>query len=560
MTKKTIDIEKCTITKVFSQWYSVPAYQRHYVWDEDNITSLLDDIRDNYLDHKDNEYFLGSYIVQRRTDRDTNDLLDGQQRITTLFLLFAFLRDSSITPNEIKGELQNFIYQKAQILQGIHSRVRLSYEIRGHVKDFINTNIAPEGSVTNNWDVFVEGAKNSKNNESIRHICRAMLCFDKYFKEKDNANIKIVDYISFIFKNMVMIHISADTLEDAFRLFSIMNDRGVRLSNADILKASNLECIDDQSEINKYAELWEDLQADLGDDFDRFLMYVRTLYATTKAKVGLLEEYKNIFNEGDLKRGRDFFNAIKRWHDVYCKVIELEGNNDTGYCNFVSIVQAAQLSTDWIPVVMAYYNKFRDHSLLVFAQKVVHKAVADIVCGETPSRRIDNMRRIINLVKNESTADAVLQDPNAFAFQKGRFLDVVQSDMYGRRFAKMLLLLLEYKYQDNTLRKTFSRISIEHILPQNPDDNSQWTQQFTDEERQQFTHKLGNLCIIGRCKNSSLGNLDYKQKLNRYFKNNIANFARSLYIYHKYPNQWTPVEYKENMAQTIEDLKQIFEI
>lgn len=560
MTKKTIDIEKCTITKVFSQWYSVPAYQRHYVWDEDNITSLLDDIRDNYLDHKDNEYFLGSYIVQRRTDRDTNDLLDGQQRITTLFLLFAFLRDSSITPNEIKGELQNFIYQKAQILQGIHSRVRLSYEIRGHVKDFINTNIAPEGSVTNNWDVFVEGAKNSKNNESIRHICRSMLCFDKYFKEKDNTNIKIVDYISFIFKNMVMIHISADTLEDAFRLFSIMNDRGVRLSNADILKASNLECIDDQSEINKYAELWEDLQADLGDDFDRFLMYVRTLYATTKAKVGLLEEYKNIFNEGDLKRGRDFFNAIKRWHDVYCKVIELEGNNDTGYCNFVSIVQAAQLSTDWIPVVMAYYNKFRDHSLLVFAQKVVHKAVADIVCGETPSRRIDNMRRIINLVKNESTADAVLQDPNAFAFQKGRFLDVVQSDMYGRRFAKMLLLLLEYKYQDNTLRKTFSRISIEHILPQNPDDNSQWTQQFTDEERQQFTHKLGNLCIIGRCKNSSLGNLDYKQKLNRYFKNNIANFARSLYIYHKYPNQWTPVEYKENMAQTIEDLKQIFEI
>lgn len=560
MTKKTIDIEKCTITKVFLQWYSVPAYQRHYVWDEDNITSLLDDIRDNYLDHKDNEYFLGSYIVQRRTDRDTNDLLDGQQRITTLFLLFAFLRDSSITPNEIKGELQNFIYQKAQILQGIHSRVRLSYEIRGHVKDFINTNIAPEGSVTNNWDVFVEGAKNSKNNESIRHICRSMLCFDKYFKEKDNTNIKIVDYISFIFKNMVMIHISADTLEDAFRLFSIMNDRGVRLSNADILKASNLECIDDQSEINKYAELWEDLQADLGDDFDRFLMYVRTLYATTKAKVGLLEEYKNIFNEGDLKRGRDFFNAIKRWHDVYCKVIELEGNNDTGYCNFVSIVQAAQLSTDWIPVVMAYYNKFRDHSLLVFAQKVVHKAVADIVCGETPSRRIDNMRRIINLVKNESTADAVLQDPNAFAFQKGRFLDVVQSDMYGRRFAKMLLLLLEYKYQDNTLRKTFSRISIEHILPQNPDDNSQWTQQFTDEERQQFTHKLGNLCIIGRCKNSSLGNLDYKQKLNRYFKNNIANFARSLYIYHKYPNQWTPVEYKENMAQTIEDLKQIFEI
>ena len=81
----------------------------------------------------------------------------------------------------------------------------------------------------------------------------------------------------FILNNVVMIYISADSLEDAFRLFSVMNDRGQKLSNADILKSSNLEKIEDGSEMNEYAREWENMQEDLGNDFDRFLAYVRTM-------------------------------------------------------------------------------------------------------------------------------------------------------------------------------------------------------------------------------------------------------------------------------------------
>lgn len=104
-----------------------------------------------------------------------------------------------------------------------------------------------------------------------------------------------------------MIYISADSLEDAFRLFSVMNDRGQKLSNADILKSSNLEKIEDGSEMNEYAREWENMQEDLGNDFDRFLAYVRTMLLKKRQKANLLDEYeKQIFKAGKIKQGKDF--------------------------------------------------------------------------------------------------------------------------------------------------------------------------------------------------------------------------------------------------------------
>jgi len=251
MTKRTIDIGKKMVSEVFSDWYSVPSYQRHYVWTEDNVNALLDDVKDNYIEREDDEYFLGSYIIQKRKDRDTNDLLDGQQRITTLFLLFAFLRDCDQTPDDVKDGLQEFVYQKANIVRKIEERVRLSYEIRGTVKQFIQKYIVKKNSIKDNWAVFVRGANDNKENESVQHICRTLLCFKNYFE--GNSDIDIMKYVQFVSQNVVMIHISADTLEDAFRLFSIMNDRGLKLSNADILKSSNLEYLKSSSEMDDYA-------------------------------------------------------------------------------------------------------------------------------------------------------------------------------------------------------------------------------------------------------------------------------------------------------------------
>ncbi len=554
---KEIKSAKIKVMDVFKNWYIVPSYQRHYVWEEDNINALLEDIKDNYLERNDEEYFLGSYIIQSKNDN--NDLLDGQQRITTLFLLFAFLRDYERTENQYRSEFQDYIYQGAKPMSGIKERVRLTYEIRGNVKSFINEFIIPTNSIIDKWEAIKEKANDSKENISIQHMCRALLCFKKFFDENDT--IDIVQYVTFINTNMVMIYISADTLEDAFRMFSIMNDRGVKLSNADILKSSNLEVISDKKDMESYAREWEELQADLGNDFDRFLSYVRTLYVKTKAKLGLLEEYnKNIFKTGKLKMGKDFFESIKSYYNIYNSIIQLDNNNNYEYCNLINVLNSGNLPTDWVPVIMSYYKKYKEQDLTAFAKKLACKAIADMVCGESPTKRIENLNKIMPAIEDSSNPAELLSNTHLFAFDKELFLNNIQTDVYRKSYAKTLLLMLEYMYQDNSILHTYSFVSIEHILPQNPSPNSQWCADYTDEERINNVDKIGNLCIIGRRKNTSLGNLDYQNKRKRYFEKNIGNFARTLHIYNKFPNSWLPTDLKHNTDDTLLDIRKLFGI
>lgn len=64
---KEIGFGKQTIAKVFEEWYTVPSYQRHYVWESDNVNDMLEDFAANYIEHDNEEYFLGSYIIMPKS-------------------------------------------------------------------------------------------------------------------------------------------------------------------------------------------------------------------------------------------------------------------------------------------------------------------------------------------------------------------------------------------------------------------------------------------------------------------------------------------------------------
>ena len=96
--RNEIKTDKIYIKDIFEQWYRIPEYQRPYVWEKDEVLDLLDDISYAAVNTPNNDYFLGSFVYQHKKaggDQEfvENDLLDGQQRITTIFLLFAVVRD-----------------------------------------------------------------------------------------------------------------------------------------------------------------------------------------------------------------------------------------------------------------------------------------------------------------------------------------------------------------------------------------------------------------------------------------------------------------------------------
>lgn len=554
---KEIGFGKQTIAKVFEEWYTVPSYQRHYVWESDNVCDLLEDFVANYIEHADEEYFLGSYIIQSKDNN--NDLLDGQQRITTLFLLFAFLRDYEMASDEVKENCESLIFQKANKIRHIEERIRLSYEIRGNVKAFIEEFLMPSGSINLHWSEIEKKVSSKKENLSIQRMCNALICFKKFFTER--VNIDLDAFLGFILNNVVMIYISADSLEDAFRLFSVMNDRGQKLSNADILKSSNLEKIDDDIDMNNYAREWEDMQEDFGNDFDRFLAYIRTMLLKKRPKMNLLDEYnKLIFKTGLIKQGKEFFDYVFKVYKDYNTLINLHDNEDSEYRTLIRILINCMPSTDWIPVVLAYGRKYGNSGLLIFTQKVACKNIADAVCGKVPSYRIDNLNNIINLIDESVDYQSVLNAKEFYSFDQNVFMANIQSEVYGRRYTYALLMMLEYKYKDKSEWKEFGTVSIEHILPQTPSANSRWVRDFNEEQRNYYTHRIGNLCLIGRTKNSSLGNLDYQEKLKKYFERSIGSFAHTQKIYKKYPSEWTPATVEENQQRVINDIREIFGI
>jgi hypothetical protein len=98
-------------------------------------------------------------------------------------------------------------------------------------------------------------------------------------------------------------------------------------------------------------------------------------------------------------------------------------------------------------------------------------------------------------------------------------------------------------------------ISVEHILPQNPADGSEWSKDFTPDQRIEWTDRLGNLVLISRRKNTSQGRLDYNLKKSRYFRNNIETFPNSLRVLTN-NSQWTPNDLISNHNEVLATLEE----
>ena len=401
--------------------------------------------------------------------------------------------------------------------------------------------------------------KNRSENVSINHICSTLVACKTFFAE--NPEINIVDYLAYILNNVVMIYVSASTLEDAFRLFSVMNDRGLKLANADILKASNLEKIQNREEKAYVARKWEGIQEDLGDDFDRFLSYVRTMILKTRQKMNLLDEYeKEIFQKEVIPKGKTFFDLVFRAYEYYCKTIEPEvAEVGYAYVNLIKVLKDTYPSTDWIPTLMFYYSRFKTENLYEFASKMIHKYLADIICGTVLTTRYENLNRMMVAVKNANASEEVLNNAYIFQFDHKKFMSILNMDVYGRRCTKTLMMLMELKYHSDEREIGTGIINIEHILPQNPGIGSEWTTNFTAEQRNLYTHKIGNLSLLTRKKNVVFSNLGFKEKKRRYFNGKIDTLPRTLKIVNAH-EQWLPEDIESNQKKALEDIREIFEI
>ena len=236
MNKKRTEIDRLTILAgagktLFSEVgvrYVIPRYQRAYAWEEKEIEQLIDDICDDNDPKRD--YYIGSLIVARRKagDEVEYEVIDGQQRLTTIYLLLQCLLDEGY-------------FSRGEVSVG----EALSFDCR---------------SKSNYTLAYIRGdAQKSEGKEELldQSILLAVDIIKKKlareFGDRVEDQKKFVDRL----KHVVLYRIEVPEHTDLNRYFEIMNTRGEQLEQHDILKARLMNYLDDVCEREAFARIWE---------------------------------------------------------------------------------------------------------------------------------------------------------------------------------------------------------------------------------------------------------------------------------------------------------------
>ena len=571
-----IKCEKKVIREIFNMWYCIPDYQRAYVWDTDQVRDLLDDTISAYRENKEAQYFLGSMVLKINEKSENNvsyteyELLDGQQRITTVFLILACMRDMLTDYPQYQNSLAGFVYQAEDAILQQPERMRIIFNIRSDVRDFVNEHIKPLHGTCDS--ALLKDKMQAKDvNISIRNMANAMLVAHEFLEENKSD---IIGYLSYFLNKVLMIYVATEELQDAFQLFTVLNNRGVKLSSSDILKAENLKELS-AADRTSWATRWEEMETYFGEDFDKFLSHIRTILVKKKQTTTLLKEFDEFVYSNQeydrtqkkyvprtpiLRRGRDTFELLYSYYHTYQEVFDTDHSVVTGdyeITNYLKLMETGFGADYWIAPVLDYYRKYRRRGFVAFLKALDRKLSADWITAATPTVRMENVNAILREIEASQDSAALLQS-KTFTINKSDFERVIDGDIYGRSFAKYLLLKLDLIYRGSSTPMIPQAIaSIEHILPRNPSTDSQWVKDFSAAEREEWTNKLGNLVLISRRKNTSQGNRDYVEKKEKYFERNIEMFPNSIRIYQNYP-EWKLSDLKKNHSDVVTELLNVY--
>lgn len=520
---KTLEAHDKLVRDIFegSYQFEIPEYQRPYAWTTEQVEELFNDLVSAMDDAKKSaasgQYFMGS-IVLIKNDRESKAfVVDGQQRLSTLTLLFAVLR--AVMPDADK-DITKFIYKEGSKSLGEDNEYRLT--AREEDADFFRTYVQEPGGIA----LLVQNTEALKDSR-LRYRENAALLLDKargLSSEDRNLLWK------FLAKDCSLVVISTPNLEAAYRIFSVLNNRGLDLAPIDILKASVLGAIrkiDDASSSQSYAKRWSQIETTLGRDaFGELFSHIRTIYAKQKQRATLVKEFEEYVTE--YKTPKELINSvIAPYSEVwgYIKDADFEAIEEADAVNdYMSWLNRVEFK-DWVPPALLYFKRFRQQPNLLaeFFRKLERLTYFLLVTKAGINDRIETYAELTKEIELEAFDGSIstLKTLELNDKQKRDFRNALDGDIYRRlpKARMALVLRIESLISDGSKKQDYKYLSLEHVLPQTPPENSEWLLWFPDEDaRESWTHRLANLVPLHIRKNPAASNYDFVTKKNVYFK------------------------------------------
>ncbi len=553
-------------------YHQIPIYQRPYQWTEENCEKLLDDLFFNYEDDRESDYFCGSLVLVKsdpNSKTETYDIVDGQQRLSTFILLAKVLADLY---NGLDPEYLEYLQESWK--DRYTERKRLSFNTIG----------------SNAEDDFAYALEHfndsqaSKNKNNKNNYLKNAICLKDYLMKKEIKNIN--DFIEWLYSNVKFITIICPNIDKALRIFNVLNARGLPLNATDIFKGELLKELAKEEDQKKLVSRWNALSQKCSDNdltmetlFSWYLDYLNPVTSREKMQKRLVTWFNNL-NKTPL----EYLKGVEDFYKAYCEILEMQDR----HAHLLSYKDDDYLHVILCASILHHYS---DQDIEALKELLVKFYYQDWVAGQTKTTRSQTCCNIINALKEKKSIRDIasivvkkyLDDKNITQ----RFRDNLKDSKLYEKFyfagksvkknswLKPILILVEYFISDDPRPKRIQmdkNLHVEHILPQNPDPSSQWMKDFSEEERELYTHSLANLTLLGGTKNTQASNLDFKEKKEIYMGHAVKPgkdkrgrekpskvmtcYKMTIDIAHHYA-EWTPKSLekrKEELIQIIESM------
>lgn len=538
---ETLTAKEQSLAQIFSDEYvfTIPGYQRPYAWGEDQTRELLDDLTAalvgapaDLLDAQ--PYFLGSIVLIKSKGSPEATVVDGQQRLTTLTLLLSALR-SCVQDSDMQAGITSCIYEKGNLAKGTRPRYRLS--LRDRDRGFFKQYVQHEGGLTG-----LESLNSQLPDAQRRLKANANVLTQELSQRNEPELFRLVQ---FIMTCCYLVTVATPDLDSAYRIFGVLNSRGLDLSATDILKA---EVIGGMPEAlrEQYTRHWEDQEEDLGrDEFGDLFSHIRMVYRKAKSHGTLLREFRD--HVTPVAKPIEFMDEVLLpMAEAYRQLCE---------ANYASTKHAEQVNehlkwlnrlefNDWVPPALAFFVRHKEspEQVLRFFCDLERLGFSMLARKSSINERIERFSALTGTIEKGSDLfgeSSPLQLSPSEQFDTYAALNGPLYETHIARALAVLLLRIDRLFSDASAEYQHEVVSVEHVMPQHPAPNSQWLRWMPNpNDHQQWVHRLGNLTLLSRKKNSAASNYEFEKKKTAYFiKGGVSSFALTTQVLQN--REWT---------------------
>lgn len=551
---KKISGAEYPLSKIFSSDfdYVIPSYQRPYAWTEDQASELYDDLHDFYINEKEDTYFLGSIVLIKDEGKPFSEVIDGQQRLTTLTILLSSI--TSILTGDLRSDFENYIREPGRASQGLKPKPRLA--LRERDREFFAKYIqALDFNTLLNLDPA------GLDNESQKHIqsnCRLLL--DRLEKTFGSDAEALCNFGSFLVQRCFLVVVSTPSQQSAFRVFSILNNRGLDLLPSDIIKADVIGRIESGRQ-EEFTEKWEELEVQTSrNGFNDLFGHIRMIYAQEKARRALLEEFKEQVLNKVTKPEELIENVLEPYAEAYitAKTQQYISTQNAEEVNRLLKWLNRIDNSDWLPPAIQFLSQQKDSPeyVLWFFTKLERLAAYLHICAKNVNQRIERYAGVISALQKTHSDKAHVHSVELTNSEIEEMRDILNGNIYEltARRRNYLILRLDSFLSDGAATYDPSLLTIEHVLPQTVNEGSEWATLWPDfESRKSWIHRIANLVPLTQKRNSKAQNFDFATKKTAYFggKRGVSSYALTTQVLNT--EKWT----QSVVAQRQEELLEV---